>query len=167
MSFPSFGKVTHEELKNDASSILSLEMTQQVIQDLLLILSDRCRLRVVTLRACYRAPTPQNPENTQKIRNPPPRVGPRKYEKNTEKIQKRPKMAILGVIFVFFRYFFRIFGGQPGVGDFVFFAYFRGSGVLGLCSRPAGSQTQSQKLVFVCEALFRDQPTILRQEKGT
>ena len=45
-------------------------------------------LKFVTLRACYRAPKPQNPENTKKIRNPPPPVGPREYEKNTKKIQK-------------------------------------------------------------------------------
>ena len=88
---------------------------------------------ITILRGWYRAQKPLNPGNTKKLRkkiqNPPPRVGPRKYEKNTEKIRK------WWAIFVFFRYFFRIFEGQPGVGDFVFFffvffSYFRGSWAL-------------------------------------
>ena len=44
-------------------------------------------------RGWYRAQKPLNPGNTKKLRkkiqNPPPQVAPRKYEKMTEKIQKR------------------------------------------------------------------------------
>ena len=89
------------------------------------------------LRACYRARKPPKPENTKKIQNPPPRVGPRKYGKNTEKIRKRPKTAIFGPFLYFFRYFFRISGGQPGVGDFVFFRIF---GLWGFSGSVAGPQ---------------------------
>ena len=85
----------------------------------------------------------------------------RKYEKITKKNTKSPflgwgpkirkkyrkntKMAQI-TIFVFLRYFFRIFGPQPRKGDFVFFfvifSYFRDSGVFVICTRPAGSQIQ-------------------------
>ena len=115
------------------------------------------------LPGLVQSPKPLDPGNTkkyEKIQNPPPRVGPRKYEKNTEKIRKGPKkkitifvffryfFRIFGgpkiTIFVFFRYFFRIFGGQPGVGGFVFFSvFFRISGIqgfLGSVPAPAGSQ---------------------------
>ena len=34
------------------------------------------------------------------------------------------------------------------MGDFVFFSYFRGSGVLGLCSRPARSQVLQKHTAF-------------------
>ena len=101
------------------------------------------------LRACYRARKPPHPENTKKIQNPPPRVDPRKYGKNTEKIEKRPKNCRFPAVFVFFRYFFCIFGGQPGVGDFVFFSYFRALGVFGLCSRHA----RSQRLPFFLQVM--------------
>ena len=58
-----------------------------------------------------------------------------------KKYRKNAKMVISGP----FVYFFRIFGGQPGVGDFVCvffcrnFSYFRDSGVFGLCTTPTGS----------------------------
>ena len=39
-------------------------------------------------RGWHRAQKPLDPGNTKKLRNPPPRVGPRKYEKNTEKKRK-------------------------------------------------------------------------------
>ena len=49
--------------------------------------------RIAIPRSWYRAQKPLKPGNTKKIpknlRNPPPRVGPRKYEKNTEKLRKR------------------------------------------------------------------------------
>ena len=105
------------------------------------------RIRMNSRNSLYNAPAkkvsdrkPPKPENTKKIQNPPPQLGPRKYRKNTEKIGKRPENDNFWAVFIFFRYFFRISGGQPGVGDFVFFSYFRGLGVFGLCSRPAGSQ---------------------------
>ena len=72
------------------------------------------------------------------IQNPPPRVGPRKYtkyRKNTKMAQKLP-------FWVFFRFFLCIFGGHPGVGDFVFFfffvifSHFWDSGVLGSVPPP-------------------------------
>ena len=66
------------------------------------------------LRACYRARKPPKPENTKKIQNPPPRVGPRKYRKNTEKIRKRPENGNFGAAFIFFSVFFLYFRGQPG-----------------------------------------------------
>ena len=44
--------------------------------------------------------------------------------KNTEKIQNWPKNGNSWPVFVIFRYFFCIFGGQPGVGDFVIFRVF-------------------------------------------
>ena len=94
----------------------------------------------VILRACYRARKLPNPENTKNIQNPPPRVDPRKYEKIPKKYKNGPKIAVVGPFSYFFRYFFRIFGGQPGVGDFVFFSYFWALGGSGLCSRPARSQ---------------------------
>ena len=54
--------------------------------------------------------------NVGKLYDP---AGPQKYEKNTEKKYKSgPKITI----FVFFRYFFRVFGAPPWVGGFVFFS---------------------------------------------
>ena len=68
---------------------------------------------------------PSSPEirkkNTKTSRNPPPRVGPRKYEKNTEKIRKRSLSDCFRIFSVFI---FRIFGARPWVGDFVTFSYF-------------------------------------------
>ena len=74
-------------------------------------------------RSWYRAQKPLKPGNTKKYEKAtksPPRVGPRKYEKNTEKIQKRSFSGHFRI----FLYFFRIFGARPGVGDFVAFSYF-------------------------------------------
>ena len=67
-----------------------------------------CKLAI--LRACYKARKPPKPENTKKIQNPPLRVGPRKYRKNTEKIRKRSENGNFWAVFSFFRYFFRISG---------------------------------------------------------
>ena len=65
-------------------------------------------------------------------------MGPRKYEKNTEKIRKR---SFLGH-FRIFLYFFRIFGAPPGVvGDFVIFSYFfRISGLEGFSGSIPGTR---------------------------
>ena len=81
----------------------------------------------------------------------------KKYEKNYEKNTKSPtlgrpkkirkkypkntKMAE-NCLFVFFRYFFRIFGGDLGSGIVYFFSNFfvfpGFSGFFGLCTTPAG-----------------------------
>ena len=67
--------------------------------------------------------TPQNWKH-EKIRKkykiPHSGLGPG----NTEKIQKNYKNGEKTAVFVIFLYFFRIFGSQPGMGDFVFFPYF-------------------------------------------
>ena len=90
--------------------------------------------------------TPESRKYEKKTKSPTPGWhGPQKYAKRTPKKNKKKqpqKLPFWGLFFVFFRYFFRIFGGHPGVGDFVFFRFsFGDSGVFGLCSRPAGSQT--------------------------
>ena len=88
-----------------------------------------------TLRACYRAQKPPNPENTKKIQNPPPKLGPAAWppkirKKYRQKYKNGPKTTIFGPFFVVFRYFFWIFGGQAWVGDFVvFFCIFGVRGV--------------------------------------
>ena len=103
-----------------------------------LLFSEQC-----CLQACYRAPKPQNPENTKnmmKLLNPPPRIGPENMK------ETNMTWSFLGHACIFSGFFlFRIFGGQSGVGDFVvfsYFSYFRDSGVFGLFSRPAKSQEQ-------------------------
>ena len=60
--------------------------------------------RVAILPACYRARNPQNPHNTKKIQNPPPRAGPPKIRKKYRK--NGLKTAI-------FRPFFRSRPGKP------------------------------------------------------
>ena len=69
-------------------------------------------------------PDPKPPEprkyekNTKKkYKIPHPGSGPKNTKKIPKKYENGPKMTI----FVFFRYFFRIFGARPWVGDFVFF----------------------------------------------
>ena len=68
----------------------------------------------------------KNPSNTQKIRkklqNPPFRVGPQKYRKNTEKLRKWP----FSDRFCDFLVFFVLSGLSPegGRGDCVNFPYF-------------------------------------------
>ena len=102
-----------------------------------------------------KTPEPRKYEKNTKSPTPgwPPKIR-KKYRKNTKTAQKLPFRGH----FVFFRYFFRIFGAQPGVGDFVFFSYFRGSGVFGLCSRPAGSQHHRGTPPFsVCRPTPRSQ----------
>ena len=105
------------------------------------------------LRAWYRSQKPLNPENPKKLRkkkkkrNPPPRVGPRKYEKNTEKIQKSPKNNHFCIFSVFFSYFRGpTRGGGFRIFFFVIFSYFRDSGVSGICTRPAGVAIHGQFL---------------------
>ena len=79
--------------------------------------------------------SPKTPESQKyeeimkkkKKQNRPPRVWPRKHEKN---LRKWPKIGGFGICFSIF---VRIFGVQPGVGDIVFFrnfyTYFWDSGV--------------------------------------
>ena len=70
---------------------------------------------VSVLRSCGPATEPENPppkprkyERKKKL-NPPPRVGPRKYRKNTEKIRKRPENSNFWAVL----YFFGIFSVFP------------------------------------------------------
>ena len=56
----------------------------------------------------------------KKLQNPPPRVGPRKYEKNTEKKWKWPKNDRFRIFSVFFSYF----RGPTRDGRFRSFSYF-------------------------------------------
>ena len=71
----------------------------------------------------YRAQKPPKAGNTRKnyekkLQNPPhPGWAPKIRKNYRKKIQK-----YFQGIFVSFRYFFRSFGAQPGVGDFVFFS---------------------------------------------
>ena len=51
-------------------------------------------------------------KNTKQLQNPSSRVGPKKYEKITEEIRKRP----FSDRFRIFSVFFRIFWAQPGMG---------------------------------------------------
>ena len=99
---------------------------------------------VVVLRACHRAPKPQYPENTKKvrkkIRNPPLRVGQIKIPK---KIQTWPKNCS----FCIFSVFFRTFGGQPGWGSLYFLRiFFRDSGVSGQARRITKLQGHSGEI---------------------
>ena len=64
--------------------------------------------------------TPKYEKITKKYKTPHPGWVP----KNTRKIPKKYKSGPKMTIFVFFRYFFRIFGAPPGVGGFVFFRNF-------------------------------------------
>ena len=80
------------------------------------------------LRACYKARKPQNPENTKKIQNPPPRVGPPKIRKKYIKDTKTARNCRFGAVFVFFRYFSVFSGANPGWGILCFFRIF---GILG------------------------------------
>ena len=98
-------------------------------------------------RSWYRAQNPSSPEirkkirkKSEKLRNPPPRVGPRKYEKNTEKIQKR---VILGHVCTF-SVFFSYFRGPTRGGDSVIFSYFfRISGLEGFLSSIPGTRNRN------------------------
>ena len=109
-------------LRNKKKNLLSLKRH-------LFLHGSRAKMqpKVAILRACYRARKPQNPENTKKIQNPPPRVGPPKIR---EKIPKKYKNGLKIAVFRPFLYFFGIFsvfsGGRPGVGDLVFFFVFSG-----------------------------------------
>ena len=94
-------------------------------------------------RSWYRAQKPLKPGNTKKIRKnyeiPHPGSGP----ENTKKIQKKYKNGDFWAVFVFFLYFFRIFGARPGVGDFVIFSYFfRISGLEGFLSSIPGTRNR-------------------------
>ena len=83
---------------------------------------------------CYRIQKPLKPGNTKKI--------PKNYKithfrfgpGNMEKIPKNYKIGQKMAIFVIFRYFFRIFGAKPEMGDFVFFhIFFVFPGLKGFC----------------------------------
>ena len=92
---------------------------------------------------------PLRPGNTKKIRKsheiPHPGSGP----ENTKKIQKKYENGHFQAIFVFFLYFFRIFGARPGVGDFVTFSYFfRISGPEGFLSSIPGTRNRKIKPLF-------------------
>ena len=88
--------------------------------------------KVAIPRSWYRAQKPLKPGNTnkkyeRKLRNPPPRVGPRKYEKKRKipkKYKNGPKITVFVFFLFFFFFFFRIFGARPGVGDSVIFSYY-------------------------------------------
>ena len=107
------------------------------------------------LRACYRAQKPQRSRKYEKNTNSPTLGWPPKNQKKTpKKYQNSTKTAIFVPFWYFFVIFFGFFGGQPGVGDFVFFSYFRDSGVLGLSSRPAGSQPNLHPAPHEFTAIF-------------
>ena len=130
--------------------------------------------QLVILRACYRAQKPRIPKiRKNKTKSPTPgwNWSP-KIRKNTEKDENDPRTAIFELFFVFFRYFFRIFGGQPGGRDFVCFSCFRDSGFLGSVAGPQDhkphqkigdrewgvpgggfSQYYSWLAAFLCEAI--------------
>ena len=82
--------------------------------------------KVAIPRSWYRAQKPLKPGNTKKSRNSPPRVGPRKYEKNTKTVIFGP-FSCFSCIFSYFRGptrggefrdFFRIFFVFPGLRGF-------------------------------------------------
>ena len=94
------------------------------------------------MRSCGPATTePENPQSP-KIRKKYKIPHPRKYRKNTEKIRKRPENGNFWAVLYVFGIFCRISGGQPGVGDFVFFSYFR---VWGFSGSVAGPQDRNTK----------------------
>ena len=99
-------------------------------------------------RSWYRARKPLKPGNTKKIRKSPQiRVGPRKYEKNTEKIRKKyrknTKTSRKMTVVVFFLYFFRVFGCPTRGGGFRdFFVFFCISGLEGFSSSIPGTQNR-------------------------
>ena len=88
---------------------------------------------------------PETPKIRKKYEIPHPGFAPENTKKIPKIYKNDPKTAIL-CRFCIFRCFFHMFGRQPGVGDFVFFSYFRSFAVLGLCSRPAWSQIIFKKL---------------------
>ena len=121
-------------------------------------------LKVVIPRSWYRAQKPLKPGNTKKIRKnyeiPHPRWGPETTKKIQKKYENGPKMTV----FVFFQYFFRIFGARPGVGDFVIFSYFfRISGLEGFLGSIPGTRNhklKDQTLKKTRALLFREQSSI-------
>ena len=118
---------------------------------------------IAILRACYRARKPQNPENTKKIQNPVPQVGPPKIRKKIPKKytkKKAPKRQFLGSFCVFFRHFFPHFWGPTWGGGFCIFFVFSGFWGFRLCSRLAGSQFR--ELISVITSL----PTTPNQFSG-
>ena len=75
---------------------------------------------------------PGNTKNTKNYKVPHPGLAPENSEKNNEKYENGNFWAN----FVWFRHFFRIFGGQPGVGGFViFFVLFRISRIQAFLAR--------------------------------
>ena len=109
-------------------------------------LNDLREVRNVAKSSCkgcdpaglLRSPKTPEPRKYQKKQNPPPRVGARKYEKYSEKIQNQHKNCRFGVIFVCFRFFFSYFRGPTRGGGFRIF--FRICGVLGFLGSVAGRQ---------------------------
>ena len=78
---------------------------------------------------------PSSPEIQKKKKtNSPPRVGPRKYEK----IQNKYENGHFWVVFVFFLFFWGIFGARPGPGLSYFF---RISGLEGFLRSIPGTRT--------------------------
>ena len=71
------------------------------------------RLKLQSRGPATEPENPRIPKIRKNYKIPHPGSAPRKYGKNTEKIQKR------GIFSVFS-------GGRPGVGDFVFFFVFSG-----------------------------------------
>ena len=99
---------------------------------------------LATLRAWYRSQKRLNPENKkkyEKIQNPAPRIGPRKYEKKILKKYKLAQNCHFCIYSVFFSYFRGPIRGAGFCFFFVIFSYFRDSGVFVICTRPAGSQS--------------------------
>ena len=84
----------------------------------------------------------------KKIRNPPSRVGPRKYEKNT----KNTKIAQKWPFSYFFCIFFVFSGPDPGWGISYFFVcfsyFFRISGLEGFLSSIPGTRNRNTKWTF-------------------
>ena len=98
-------------------------------------------------RSWYRAQKPLKPGNTKKIRKSHEIPHPGSDTENKKKIQKKYKNGDFRPIFVFFLYFFRIFGARPGVGDFVTFSYFfRISGLEGFLSSIPGTRNRNATL---------------------
>ena len=67
---------------------------------------------------------PSSPEIRKKYEKIYEIPHPFRASKIRKKIQKKYKNGPKITVFVFFLYFFRIFGARPGVGDFIIFSYF-------------------------------------------
>ena len=104
---------------------------------------SRKAVQFAIARSWYRAQKPLKPGKTEKknkqktSRNSPGRA---------PNIQKKQRNTKTGAVFVFFLYFFRIFGAQPGVGNLVSFCWggvsFRISGLEGFLSSIPGMRNR-------------------------